>query len=112
MTVKRQRGTNLPRFGIYKQDDNVYIGKLSRNYAGDYVNGIRIDLSNCAGLLQVLANTGLNSDPVAAIGEAFNITEACTEGIFRFPQYTIKGAVSIDEKGYGRLKKILHPNQP
>ena len=77
------------------------MGRLSRNHAGDYVKGIRISLTDTAGLFRELKKLGIHGIDLS------DVIASCDEGTFSFSKYALKNCFYLSERDYGILRKRL-----
>ena len=100
--MSNKSGFHLPQYGIFKIGREVYVGRFSRNYAGDYINGVRIALSASAGLFREMKELGIKGiDPS-------DVISSCEEGGFSFPKYTLNGNChQLSERDYRVLRSRL-----
>lgn len=91
---------HLPLYGIAVADGYVYLGRLSRNGAGYYVNGIRLrPIDN-----EMISGSEINPDV------AFGMLDLLVnpgEGRFRFPKNSLMINYMLTKQDYDALRTRL-----
>ena len=95
---------HFPVYGIAVAGGYAYLGRLSRNGAGDYVNGIRLRrIDN-----EMISGSEINPD--VAFG-MLNLLVDPEEGHFRLPKNSLRIKYPLIERQYDALRTKLLSHQ-